>query len=103
MKLCDRFNNKIFKILYNFQVYLVKAPFSQKIYDSWLCGGALVSKEFILTSAACVEDVDYLYAIAGYRKYIKDKFIEYDDCTKTMKKKVIYTCVPVGKSKEESI
>ncbi|KAF9805822.1 hypothetical protein SFRURICE_009454, partial [Spodoptera frugiperda] len=77
-------------------VYLVKAPFSQKIYDSWLCGGALVSKEFILTSAACVEDVDYLYAIAGYRKYIKDKFIEYDDCTKTMKKKVIYTCVPVA-------
>ncbi|XP_022827218.1 uncharacterized protein LOC111356964 [Spodoptera litura] len=77
-------------------VYLVKAPLSKKIYDSWLCGGALVSKEFIITSAACVEDVDYLYAIAGYRKYVKDKFIEYDDCTKTMKKKVIYTCVPVA-------
>ncbi|CAH0697131.1 unnamed protein product [Spodoptera exigua] len=80
----------------SYVVYLVKAPFSNKIYDSWLCGGALVSKEFILTSAACVEDVDFLYAIAGYKKYVKDKFIEHDDCTKTMKKKVIYTCVPVG-------
>ncbi|KAH9636507.1 hypothetical protein HF086_017673 [Spodoptera exigua] len=81
----------------SYVVYLVKAPFSNKIYDSWLCGGALVSKEFILTSAACVEDVDFLYAIAGYKKYVKDKFIEHDDCTKTMKKKVIYTCVPVVK------
>ncbi|KAH9636509.1 hypothetical protein HF086_017675 [Spodoptera exigua] len=75
--------------------YLVKAPLSVKLYDSWVCGGAIVSSLYIITSAACVDDVEYLYAIAGYKKYVPDKDIETDQCTKTMKKKVIYTCVPV--------
>ncbi|CAH1641526.1 unnamed protein product [Spodoptera littoralis] len=75
--------------------YLVKAPMSSKKYDSWVCGGAIVSTLFIITSAACVDDVEYLYAVAGYKKYVTDQDIETDQCTKTMKKKVIYTCVPM--------
>ncbi|XP_050554161.1 uncharacterized protein LOC118270180 [Spodoptera frugiperda] len=75
--------------------YLVKAPMSSKAYDSWVCGGAIVSTLFIITSAACVDDVEYLYAVAGYKKYVTDKDIDTDQCTKTMKKKVIYTCVPM--------
>ncbi|KAJ8715575.1 hypothetical protein PYW07_010057 [Mythimna separata] len=76
-------------------VYLVKAPKSDKIYDEWLCGGALVSTLFIVTSAACVTDVEYMYAIAGYKKYVRDSEIETDNCTKEKKKKVVYTCVPM--------
>lgn len=79
------------------QVYLVKAPNSVRIYDEWLCGGALVSTLFIVTSAACVTDVEHMYAIAGYKKYVPDSEIEKDACTKAMKKKVIYTCVPMSK------
>ncbi|XP_049705086.2 uncharacterized protein LOC110377142 [Helicoverpa armigera] len=77
-------------------VYLTKAEISKRNYDFWLCGGALVTKDFILTSAACVSDVNYLYAIAGYDKYVIDEDIEKDECTKKMKKKVIFTCVPVS-------
>lgn len=76
---------------------MVKASISPRNYDTWLCGGAIVSREFIITSAACVEDVEFLYAIAGYRKYVTDANIETDPCTKEKKKKVIYTCTPVGK------
>lgn len=81
----------------NLQVYLVKAPVSDKIYDAWVCGGALVSTLFIVTSAACVDDVEFMYAIAGYKKYVKDIDIERDSCTRTKKKKVVYTCIPLSK------
>ena len=71
---------------------------SAKVYDAWVCGGALVSTLFIVTSAACVDDVEFMYAIAGYNKYVKDKDIESDSCTSVKKKKVVYTCIPLSKS-----
>nr|XP_021191509.2 uncharacterized protein LOC110377131 [Helicoverpa armigera] len=76
-------------------VYLVKAPKSAKVYDFWLCGGAIVSTLFIVTSAACVDDVEFMYAIAGYKNYVIDKDIEKDACIKAKKKKIVYTCVPM--------
>ncbi|XP_028167703.1 uncharacterized protein LOC114358041 [Ostrinia furnacalis] len=75
-------------------VYLVKAPTSPRAYDAWLCGGAIVSKDYIVTSAACVEDVQHMYAIAGYKKYVPTSELENDQCTQKMKKKVVFTCVP---------
>ncbi|XP_035441973.2 uncharacterized protein LOC118270483 isoform X2 [Spodoptera frugiperda] len=77
-------------------VYLVKAPIASAHYDFWLCGGALVTSEYVVTSAACIKDVDYLYVIAGYNKYVTDAELETDQCTSKMKKKVIYTCYPEG-------
>ncbi|XP_049880454.1 uncharacterized protein LOC126376947 [Pectinophora gossypiella] len=49
--------------------YLIKAPHAPVIYDAWVCGGAIVHPEFIITSAACIEDVHFMYAIAGYKNY----------------------------------
>lgn len=63
-------------------------------YIGWVCGGAIVSEWYIITSAACVQDVKHIYAIAGYRKYVKTNDIEHDECTKRMKKKIIFSCVP---------
>ncbi|XP_075986595.1 uncharacterized protein LOC142983548 isoform X2 [Anticarsia gemmatalis] len=75
-------------------VYLIQATSETQEYDYWLCGGALVSRSFILTSAACVEDIKYLYAVAGYRTYVANEDLETDDCIQKTKKKIVYTCVP---------
>ncbi|XP_072934897.1 uncharacterized protein [Epargyreus clarus] len=75
-------------------VYLVKASASPQNYDAWICGGTIVSPLYIVTSAACVEDVQYMYVIAGYNKYVKYDDINQNQCTKNRKKKVVYTCVP---------
>ncbi|RVE48226.1 hypothetical protein evm_007083 [Chilo suppressalis] len=74
-------------------VYLTKSSKSEKYYDFWICGGAIVSKVHIITSAACVEDVEFMYAVAGYKKYVPNHRIDEDQCTKEMKKK-LFTLVP---------
>ncbi|KAJ8715578.1 hypothetical protein PYW07_010060 [Mythimna separata] len=95
---CDRriVDGQVVTAEKSYAVYLVKAKESVQTYDTWLCGGAIVTKWFIVTSAACVEDVQFMYAIAGYRKYVSDKNIEKDQCTKKMKKKIIYRCIPIS-------
>ncbi|XP_049880455.1 uncharacterized protein LOC126376948 [Pectinophora gossypiella] len=78
----------------NYVAYLIKAPHAPVIYDAWVCGGAIVHPEFIITSAACIEDVQFMYAIAGYKKYVNFKDIDNDPCTKASKKKIVISCVP---------
>ncbi|CAK1594502.1 unnamed protein product [Parnassius mnemosyne] len=75
-------------------VYLVISEKSAKTYTGWTCGGVIVSPQYIVTAAACIEDVQYLYAIAGYKKFVSPPDIKQDKCTKEMKKKIVYTCVP---------
>ncbi|XP_038219626.1 uncharacterized protein LOC119837909 [Zerene cesonia] len=75
-------------------VYLTKAPLSPQKYDAWICGGALVTPWFVVTSAACVEDVRHMYVVAGYDKYVKPNNLNKDKCTRSKKKKVVFTCVP---------
>lgn len=79
------------------QVYLRKAEVDPRGYIAWLCGGALVGPRVVLTSAACVEDVAYLYVVAGYDKYVSEKTKE-DKCIKNTIRKVVQICVPKGKN-----
>ncbi|KAG6449883.1 hypothetical protein O3G_MSEX006290 [Manduca sexta] len=74
--------------------YLVKAQVSPQKYDAWICGGAIVSPMYIITSAACIEDVQHLYAVVGYKKYVHSANLNDDKCTKNTKKKIVLTCVP---------
>ncbi|KAJ0170845.1 hypothetical protein K1T71_013617 [Dendrolimus kikuchii] len=98
---CTEFN--LFKSEYIFYIntfgcvniiYKIRAEPSKHRYDEWLCGGAIVNKWFIVTSAACVEDVQHMYAIAGYKKMVLFDTLNKDPCTKDMKKRVVFTCVP---------
>lgn len=73
-----------------------KAEKEAKNYTAWLCGGALVGPAVILTSAACVKDIQYMYVIAGYHKYISEK-MEKDECFANTMKKIIHVCVPKSK------
>ncbi|XP_050357633.1 uncharacterized protein LOC126778203 isoform X2 [Nymphalis io] len=77
-----------------YMVYLTREKSSPRNYDSWLCGGAIVSSWYILTSAACVEDVQNMYAVAGYDKYVKESDLDTNPCTKHMKRRIVYTCLP---------
>ncbi|XP_061723162.1 uncharacterized protein LOC133529462 [Cydia pomonella] len=77
----------------NYVVYFIKADDSIQ-YDAWLCGGAIVSPWYILTSAACVEDVKHMYAIAGYKKYVHYEQLNYDACANHTKRKIIFKCLP---------
>ncbi|XP_045539848.1 uncharacterized protein LOC123722360 [Papilio machaon] len=83
--------------LKNYLVYFVHSDKSTTSYDGWTCAGTLVHSLFIVTAAACLEDVPNLYAMAGYAKLVPYSRIDVDKCTsrkQTQKKKVIYTCVP---------
>ncbi|XP_062532313.1 uncharacterized protein LOC105841784 [Bombyx mori] len=74
-------------------VYLVKAEKSIMNYTAWLCGGCIVHPKFILTAASCLTDVSYVYAIAGYRKYVKTEDLDNDECTKRFRKRVLSYCI----------
>ncbi|KAJ8715580.1 hypothetical protein PYW07_010062 [Mythimna separata] len=75
-------------------VYFVKSAYSEVENDGWLCAGAIVSPSQILTAAACLVEVDRIYAIAGSKKYINGRDIEKDKCANTWKKKVVKISVP---------
>ncbi|KAJ8709676.1 hypothetical protein PYW08_009680 [Mythimna loreyi] len=75
-------------------VYLVKSAYSEDASDDWLCAGAIVSPSQILTAAACLVEVNRIYAIAGNKKYVNGRDIEKDTCASTWKKKIVKISVP---------
>ncbi|XP_052744856.1 uncharacterized protein LOC112056491 [Bicyclus anynana] len=79
-----------------YMVYL-KLPTNDpkyKNYHRWLCAGVIVHEEYILTSAACIEDAKHFYVVSG-----TSRFAERDDrynnlCIKNGAKKAIWKCIP---------
>ncbi|XP_063389664.1 uncharacterized protein LOC134675383 [Cydia fagiglandana] len=78
----------------NYVVYFIKANSSIQ-YDTWLCGGAIVSPWYIITSAACVEDVKFMYAIAGYSQYVRYDDLHTDPCTSHTRRRIVFKCLPM--------
>ncbi|KAI5639403.1 trypsin domain-containing protein [Phthorimaea operculella] len=79
-----------------FMVYL-KLPSSNikfQEYKRWLCGGVIVHEEYILTSAACIEDVKHFYVVSGTYKfsYADDRYN--NPCIKNGAKKAVWKCIP---------
>ncbi|KAG6449867.1 uncharacterized protein LOC115443361 [Manduca sexta] len=79
-----------------YMVYL-KLPRSNKKqpnYRTWLCGGVIIHEEYILTSAACIEDAEHFYIVSGTYKYADDDDRYNNPCIKNGAKKAIWKCVP---------
>ncbi|CAH2097028.1 unnamed protein product [Euphydryas editha] len=75
-----------------YMVYLSKTNQSTRNY-SWICGGAIISDWFVLTSAACIEDEKYTVVIWGYRNYVKSTDLDKHECTRNCKR-IVTTFVP---------
>ncbi|XP_045532571.1 uncharacterized protein LOC123720118 [Pieris brassicae] len=75
-----------------YMVYLRPASTESKVDANWLCGGVIVDAQYIITSAACIEDVRHFYVISGTHRWIP-KDTE-DECIRNGKKKAIWKCVP---------
>ncbi|CAH0721133.1 unnamed protein product, partial [Brenthis ino] len=78
------------------EVYL-KLPQTNKKkphYRTWLCGGVIIHEEYILTSAACIEDADHFYVVSGTFKYSDEDDKFNNPCIKNGAKKAVWKCVP---------
>ncbi|RVE48232.1 hypothetical protein evm_007089 [Chilo suppressalis] len=65
-----------------------------KDYRSWLCGGVIVHEEYILTSAACIEDAKHFYVVSGTYRYNAEDDHYSNPCIKNGAKKAIWKCIP---------
>lgn len=79
-----------------YMVYL-KLPVNNPKYQDfrrWLCGGVIIHEEYILTSAACIEDAKHFYVVSGtYRHDERDD--RYNSlCIKNGAKKAVWKCIP---------
>ncbi|CAK1541073.1 unnamed protein product [Leptosia nina] len=55
-----------------YMVYLRPATTEAKVDVNWLCGGVIVHVQYILTSAACIEDVKHFYVVSGTHRFLID-------------------------------
>ncbi|KAI8423140.1 hypothetical protein MSG28_014212 [Choristoneura fumiferana] len=76
-----------------YMVYLRPALSPPPADANWLCGGVIIHPRYILTSAACIEDVKHFYVISGTHRWIPlhDKS---DPCIVNGAKKAVWKCVP---------
>ncbi|XP_052744855.1 uncharacterized protein LOC112056490 [Bicyclus anynana] len=60
--------------------------------SNWLCGGVIIHPQYILTSAACIEDVKQFYVVSGTHRWLPLE--EEDECVKNGAKRAVWKCVP---------
>ncbi|XP_059050484.1 uncharacterized protein LOC131845436 [Achroia grisella] len=77
-----------------YMVYLRPAATAdpQITETSWLCSGVIIHERYVLTSAACIEDVKQFYVISGTHRWIPAGST--NDCIKYGAKKAVWKCVP---------
>ncbi|XP_050357612.1 uncharacterized protein LOC126778192 [Nymphalis io] len=79
-----------------YMVYL-KLPSSNvkfNNYRHWLCGGVIIHDEYILTSAACIEDAKHFYVVSGTHRHNEEDDRHNNDCVKNGAKKAVWKCIP---------
>ncbi|XP_050684846.1 uncharacterized protein LOC126979539 isoform X2 [Leptidea sinapis] len=79
-----------------YMVYL-KLPSSNPKYKDfrrWLCGGVIIHDEYILTSAACIEDAKHFYVVSGTYRFHEDSDRYNNPCIKNGAKKAVWKCIP---------
>uniref|UniRef100_D9HQ88 Seminal fluid protein HACP038 n=1 Tax=Heliconius melpomene TaxID=34740 RepID=D9HQ88_HELME len=79
-----------------YMVYLKLPRTNKKVqnYRTWLCGGVIIHEEYILTSAACIEDAEHFYVVSGTYKYADEDDRYNNPCIKNGAKKAIWKCIP---------
>nr|XP_034837133.1 uncharacterized protein LOC117993441 [Maniola hyperantus] len=93
------------RILYSKQVEVGKRPYMVYLqltkqsakahkYRGWLCGGVIVDRHYVLTSAACVEDADKFYVVSGTTKFVDSFDYKSDDCVCKHRRRVVWKCIP---------
>lgn len=83
-------------IIFLTQVYLQLTKESAKAhkYRGWLCGGVVVDPNYVLTSAACVEDADRFYIVSGTTKFVDSFDYKNDECVCKHRRRVVWKCIP---------
>ncbi|XP_075986819.1 uncharacterized protein LOC142983701 isoform X2 [Anticarsia gemmatalis] len=78
-----------------FMVYLRAAIDAEPkiIQTNWLCGGVIIHERYVLTSAACIEDVKRFYVVSGTDKWIS-VLDDSNECVKNGAKRAVWKCVP---------
>ncbi|KAL0860943.1 hypothetical protein ABMA27_009475 [Loxostege sticticalis] len=79
-----------------YMVYL-KLPSNNpkyKDYRRWLCGGVIIHEEYILTSAACIEDAKHFYIVSGTYRHSENDDRYNNPCIKNGAKKAVWKCIP---------
>ncbi|XP_045506354.1 uncharacterized protein LOC123702635 [Colias croceus] len=79
-----------------YMVYL-KLPSNNPRYKDfrrWVCGGVIIHEEYILTSAACIEDAKHFYVVSGTYRYSEEDDRISNPCIKNGAKKAVWKCVP---------